>query len=70
MVGNGSGWFAVLVVMVANELFTFCLTVLLVLVSLVPALTEQFLWKHNHDFSQDHLLSKVAKLRYNDVIIT
>ena len=38
LVGNGFSWFAVLVVMVANQLFAFCLTILLVLASLDPAL--------------------------------
>ena len=32
------------------------MTVLFVLLRLVPALIEQFLWKHNHAFSQDRLL--------------
>ena len=38
------------------QLFSFCLTCLLFLVNLVPALTEHFLWKYNHAFSQGQLL--------------
>ena len=56
LVVNSFGWFAVLVVTIATQLIAFCLTVLFVLVRLVPALIEQFLWKHNHAFSQDQLL--------------
>ena len=53
---NSFGWFAVLVVTIATELFAFCLTVMFVLVRLVPAVIEQLLWKHNHAFSQDQFL--------------
>ena len=44
LVVNSFGWFAVLVVTIATQLIAFCLTVLFVLVRLVPALIEQFLW--------------------------
>ena len=44
LVENSFGWFAVLVVTIVTQLFAFCLTVLFVLVRLVPALIEQFLW--------------------------
>ena len=56
LVGNSFGWFTVLVVTIATQLFAFCLTVLFALVRLVPALIEQSLWKHDHAFSQDQLL--------------
>ena len=44
LVVNSFSWFAVLVVTTATQLIAFCLTVLFVLVRLVPALIEQFLW--------------------------
>ena len=44
LVVNSFGSFAVLVVTIATQLIAFCLTVLFVLVRLVPALIEQFLW--------------------------
>ena len=56
LVAEGFGWLTILAVTVANYIFFFCLTCLLFLVNLVPALTEHFLWKYNHAFSQCQLL--------------
>ena len=56
LAGCGRFWMAYYFSSYGCELFAFCLTCLFVLVNLVLALTEQFLWKYNHAFSQVQLL--------------
>ena len=56
LAGCGRFWVAYYFSSYGCKLFAFCLTCLFVLVNLVPALTEQFLWKYNHAFSQGQLL--------------
>ena len=57
LAGCGRFWVAFYFSSYGCKLIAFSLTCLFVLVNLVPALTEQLLWKYNHDFSQSQLPS-------------